>query len=475
MTAPLEFDVAELGRLVALDSGGQGKVYELPEFEQADVLYKEYSPRLVDDVDVEVLRRFAVFPLELPEADRARLLTITSWPQAVVRRDGVVRGFLMRRAPARCTAALRFGGEVSTVLTSAEFLLNHPDYLRELGLAVTDEFRLRFLADTAEALAFLHGLDIAVGDLSPKNLLFSREERPHAHFIDCDAMSLGGQSVLPPVHTPDWVVPQEEEATREGDLYKFGLMVVRVFATDQQSTDTTAVPRRLRKHVVATLGPAPGRVGAQAWRKRLTAARPRTRRVRRFSLPENGTAATVGVGVVVAALIGLFNIVDNDASSGTGSTPGRVVGADTTTRYTLPTYDPNPPLVPLPTYLPSEVYSLPTLDRRLVPTGPAFTCLLVRVVPAPGVTGGEGLDLVRARLGTLLCEAENTPEDLPAFAAPLLEHAPYDSARITGFWGEGTQAPRATLRLSSSSTCWQTTVRFDAENTPTSVGALVAC
>ena len=60
-------------------------------------------------------------------------------------------------------------------------------------------------------MADLHELDVVVGDLSPNNLLFSTTSRPRCYFIDCDAMRVGGRSILPQIETQDWQAPSAGE------------------------------------------------------------------------------------------------------------------------------------------------------------------------------------------------------------------------------------------------------------------------
>jgi serine/threonine protein kinase len=122
-------------------------------------------------------------------------------------------------------------------LADMAFLLNPDRYISNSGLSVSDRDRLHLLASVAQVLSRLHALGVTVGDLSPKNLLFSLSP-PGCFVIDCDAMRVRGESVLAQVETPDWEIPaQEERATPASDAYKFGLLAIRLFARDQSSYD----------------------------------------------------------------------------------------------------------------------------------------------------------------------------------------------------------------------------------------------
>lgn len=494
MTAQVrEIDVAALGPLVRIAGGGQGLVYRLRDTPDGPV-YKEYLPRVVDDLDVDALRAFVRYTEELDAADREALLERVAWPEAVVRRDGVVRGFLMRQVPPRFRVDLTFGGTPSSELATAQFLLNPPGYLEKVGLAVGQRFRVEFLADTAEALALLHRLDIAVGDLSPNNLLFSQDARPRCFFVDSDSMRLGEHSVLPQGETPDWRVGDvgdEELGTSASDVYKFGLLAVRLFAGEQHTTDPAAAPVRLRRSLRRCLATDPaGRPGAADLADPLArtlntlrepapspepepepAPEPEPERVprQRTPIPPVPAGRSLGgsVGWVVGALV-LIGVVVGNVFDDSGPSSGPLTGGITVpaTGFTLPDY-------PYPTYgLPDPTYYNPYPDvlPDLVPSAmvplPRLSCL---TETGAGVQGGEGLGSARVAIGQLCGPALG---DWPALA----EHAPYDGARVVGFFGEGTGSPSATVDLTAEDgRCWRTSVGFDAGYRVRSVGPLSPC
>ncbi|MFI9639027.1 hypothetical protein ACIG87_03020 [Micromonospora sp. NPDC051925] len=265
MTSPLppEVSLSALGPRTRIGVGGQGTVYALAE--DPRWVYKEYASRLVDDVDVTTLNRFVRLAAEAgPDGDA--LLGLAAWPTAIVRKEGVVRGFLMPRVPDRFRVRIQLPRGPDTVLAQVQYLLNSDDYLLDRGLHIDKRMRLELLRDTGEALTLLHRLGVCVGDLSPNNLLFSLDARPRCYFIDCDAMRLHGDSVLAQAETPEWHVPDadvEELATPATDAFKFGLLAVRLFAGDQQTRDPDAARRRLDRQLVALAGksldPAPER------------------------------------------------------------------------------------------------------------------------------------------------------------------------------------------------------------------------
>ncbi len=118
------------------------------------------------------------------------------------------------------------------------------------------------LRETASALAFFHKHGVCVGDISPKNLLFSLAPREAVYFIDCDAMRIHGVSALPQVETPGWDTPAgEERAALYTDTYKLGLLALRLLAGDQDTTNPdhllATTPGLLRQIITDTLTKPP--------------------------------------------------------------------------------------------------------------------------------------------------------------------------------------------------------------------------
>lgn len=236
-----EVDFDRLENLTELARGGQGKVHDAPRIrinQSWPVVFKEYFPEVLARLDTSVLADM-VGHIGRMDPNTARwLCDQAAWPAAVVRRQGQLCGFLMRRLPDEFHVDLALGQRHGRRPGGWEYLLNPEDYLARLGIPITDQLRLILLRELAATLSRLHQLSIAVGDLSPKNLLFSLTPRPACFFIDCDAMRLAGRSALPQVETPDWEVPPGEElATPASDAYKLGLLAVRLFAGDQSSRD----------------------------------------------------------------------------------------------------------------------------------------------------------------------------------------------------------------------------------------------
>ncbi|MEU6283629.1 lipopolysaccharide kinase InaA family protein [Streptomyces sp. NPDC047028] len=287
----------KLGRYTdhSLGNGGQGIVYGVPDppgrFAGEYLAYKEYLP--VVSYDADVLHDMVCFRQLLGPADRAFLDERTTWPLALVYRGDTptdplpsrnpstkVTGFLMHRVtPAYELHSPVLGG---AQLQALEYLLNVDDYGRRIGLVVDDTRRVELLLDLARTIAWLHKHRIVVGDLSPKNVLFTLQGAARCLLIDCDSMRHKGKDVLDQVDTPSWEVPEALKATTAADSWKFGLLALRLFNRDQDDRD----PGPLRALSTGLAGLAnraqnadPGRRPALAeWLPELELAHDRLRR-----------------------------------------------------------------------------------------------------------------------------------------------------------------------------------------------------
>ena len=272
-----------------LGQGGQGTVYLVTNKKIStdggagwDAVYKEYSAAVLPGLDAGALASMVNLLSERSREEGRWLCEKAAWPAAVVERQGHACGFLMRAVPDRfqfVLPGLAAGSAGSTRLANLEYLLNDDAYVASIGLKISDRTRLLLLADVAATLARLHRIGIAVGDLSPKNLLFSTDSQPECFVIDCDAMRLRGATVLPQAETPDWQVPAgQEKATQASDVYKLGLLAIRLFARDQTATDPaalTAIDPALGNLARSSLDADPAqRPTFDLWAEQLSAAIP---------------------------------------------------------------------------------------------------------------------------------------------------------------------------------------------------------
>ena len=257
-----------LGTLTKLGQGGQGIVYQAPKVKTkfADAMvFKEYKPQARADVSFDALSAMPTLVEDtLSYHDGQGLVSIAAWPCALVENGTGPVGFVMPAIPDSFYIDLTTVKGVSRTTAEFQHLLNPPSVLAARGITITDTQRYQLLREVAKALAFLHRIGVCVGDISPKNLLFSLQPRPAVYFIDCDAMRVNGLSALPQMETPEWEVPTGEElATIHSDTYKLGLLALRLLAGDQHTKDVQQVPpttpKPLRQLITDTLTNDPDR------------------------------------------------------------------------------------------------------------------------------------------------------------------------------------------------------------------------
>lgn len=218
--------------------------------------YKEYRPgRLADP---QRLATMAAFPATLSAADRAFLDSRLLWPLALGTRSGETSGFLMRRIPAEFLFdAPELPGPRPR---GVELLLRSDAYLERLGLPVGRPQRLRLLKDLAEIIGRLHRHGVVVGDLAPHRVLFTVDVWPRCLLTHCDSMRWRGSPALARAESAGWEPPERGGPTPWTDMFKFGLMAVRMFAGDGRSRDSGplgTVSPELEYLALLSMSPAP--------------------------------------------------------------------------------------------------------------------------------------------------------------------------------------------------------------------------
>ena len=265
--------LSEIGVTNKIGQGGQGAVYAVPRLRTRftkSLVYKEYhdgsggKPDLLSTINVAALKAMPEFLESLPFGQGAELIELAAWPCRIVEDNGRVRGFVMPSIPDEFFIDLSTAKGSSRVMAEFQHILNDPQItaMRLKGRIITEREKYELLSKAASALGFLHNHNVCVGDISPKNLLFSLSGPPAVYFVDCDAMRVNGVSLTHQLETPGWEVPAgEEKATPYSDRFKFGLLALRLLVGDQDVRDPSqlpsSVPAEVRQLINQTLKQAP--------------------------------------------------------------------------------------------------------------------------------------------------------------------------------------------------------------------------
>jgi serine/threonine protein kinase len=256
----------KLGALTKMGQGGQGVVYRAPNVKTkfaASMVFKEYRTQTRAGLDFTALAAMpALVEESLSYAQAERLVSIAAWPCALVEERGAPVGFVMPAISEKFFIPFTTVKGVSNAAAEFQHLLNHSSVLAARGINIDDAQRYSLLREVASGLAFLHRHGVCVGDISPKNLLFSLNPHEAVYFIDCDAMRINEVSVSPQVETPGWQVPAGEElATVYSDAYKLGLLALRLVAGDHDTANLQHIPSTapglLRQVITDTITKAP--------------------------------------------------------------------------------------------------------------------------------------------------------------------------------------------------------------------------
>lgn len=233
----------EMGGLTELADGGQGKVYRASRM--PGELFKRYlDPSTLNVGELKrLIRRIHVD--ERSERVRETILSATAWPTCMVIEDGTYVGMMMPEAPPQFSTSI--GGRPR--LKELQFLIFEPKPMwSEVGLPDPEQRRGLALG-YVRLFKALHDADIIIGDVSPRNLLWTLDPDPAVYAIDCDGFRANGYPpATPQAQTPDWVDPEQEtgRASFDSDRFKLALLVIRVLLTEPKVTpvQVAADPRR---------------------------------------------------------------------------------------------------------------------------------------------------------------------------------------------------------------------------------------
>lgn len=260
-TAERHVPVKEVGALVEpglrigreLGHGGQAAVYEV--VGDADVVYKKYFVPRRDTAELLDL----IGSGSLVRERLADLGVDLVWPQRMVEGDGVVRGVVMPRVPARYSAEFTGPGRVDQRLLTLDHAIPRPSAVYRMIAEVSDDDRLAIVRLIGHFLEALHREDLVYGDLSWRNILFSNSPSPGVLALDLDGVGRIGTRMIS-AHTPDWTDPLSTSSGLvdgfDVDRFKFALLAYRMLVA--KSLDAR-LPAALGDELIAGLSPTGSR------------------------------------------------------------------------------------------------------------------------------------------------------------------------------------------------------------------------
>ncbi|HET9896470.1 MAG TPA: hypothetical protein VFQ44_16205 [Streptosporangiaceae bacterium] len=244
----LTFDRADLRTLDFLAKGGFGQVHRVVKHSLPAGLpplaFKEFTTNEAEQA--ASAKRAVDFRENLTEADRDELDLYSTWPLALVKDAGKIRGLLMPLIPG--DFFLTVDGEkkprgLDWLITTKE---GRDAARADLGEVDRPE-RLMVLAQLVYVIGRLHKLGWVFGDISFKNAVFALGP-PRLKLLDCDGAAPLTDKKREQFSTPFWIPPECQDPSvlqdNRSDTYKLALAVVRCLAPGK-GAGTSTLPGRV--------------------------------------------------------------------------------------------------------------------------------------------------------------------------------------------------------------------------------------
>lgn len=292
--------IANKSSLDSLGDGGFGEVYKISSLnlanENEELAIKLYKPK-AGVINVGAFQSLINVREKLKQEDPERCKKLDSmftWPLALLTEEGYAKGIVMNIIPEE------YFGIVQSQVAKGKRIERNLGHIIDDGEIsgwgpVDLDTKLEILYQIAYALAFLHklgddtsnstsqGSGIVYGDISPSNILYSLDGDPKIMFIDCDSVrKVGAQAPTgKQAHTAGWEPPEAKLAqqrlrklgrqspnyklladryhnewsrqTRKTDVYKFGLLFLRVIDSGRDATSRSN-PTNAKRKVSPSLG-----------------------------------------------------------------------------------------------------------------------------------------------------------------------------------------------------------------------------
>lgn len=233
--------------------------------------YKEYKKKILDTWGPSIRHGIPALIQVRTRLDSRRQRELDEravWPLAVVVDGSGATGVLMREFPPEYIVKLQLFTGVSPKPNELVRYLAADAEITSIGLPkMSLEQRAQLAYRTALRLQLLHSLGVVVGDFSAANILVCLTHAGHSPLmVDCDSYrvaTLGAH--LPQPNTPNWQAPetraltlrinaggteaqlasmraQRDVLTKPTDVYKFGLLLLRLFHTGTDHTMVRSSP-----------------------------------------------------------------------------------------------------------------------------------------------------------------------------------------------------------------------------------------
>jgi hypothetical protein len=257
-------------------AGGHGALTPCTGPDGRSLLLKHYHADLLPALEVSSLRRAVGWRRRLTPRDRHQLDATCAWPLAAVTDGGAVAGILIEPAgPAMMQVLQRPGVRPVREPRHLDDLARTPAAAARVGAPHhPPRVKLAVLATLIVTMQWLHDRSYSVGDLQPRNVLFTVDGPPRTLLVDCDACApLAGAPAWPPAEPELWRYPYSTVHARPSDYHKMAWTVVRCLQEDLEAVALDH--RRLERTVgletlrllVESCGAGANTAGAWAWRR----------------------------------------------------------------------------------------------------------------------------------------------------------------------------------------------------------------
>jgi len=253
MSVP-SIELSSISRGEMIGDGGEGEVFRI--HGQPNDVLKLFKDIVRHEMDESGLVATVGLLSSMSPQDQAFVKPRSAWPHTIVRDNGQVVGFIMpaldhayfcshgqKGNPVegmndwnKLTFRKAWMGNVNLQSNSPALWYPEGQDLASLGNSEKEKRHklLALLLDLARIFEIFHRYQIVVGDVSGRNILFSRTTGETVMIIDCDGCRVQDTvGVTRAKQSPDWFDPNLVGSTNiESDLYKLSIAIYRGYFSD---------------------------------------------------------------------------------------------------------------------------------------------------------------------------------------------------------------------------------------------------